>query len=207
MKIINTRAALLGLALLGATTLVGTGSPASAAPRRDVKQARKDVKEAKREVREERKDLRQADTPRERNEARRELGNAKGDLQREKRDLRNERQDNRRPGYQTPNRPGYQTPNRPGYQTPNRPGYQSPNRPGYQTPNRPGYQGRSYTGTVTNVRSNQSFDVNVGGKTFNIYTTSRLPRGLTRGDLVQVRGTQQFNNDIRNASVSIVRNR
>lgn len=206
MKNINTRGILLGAALLGTGTVFTFGSPASAAPRdnRDVKEARKDVRDAKKEVREERKDLRQADSPRERNEARQELRDAQRDLQREKRDLRNERQDNRRPGYGQPNRPGY---NRPGY---NRPPFQGGPNQGRPAPGRPGNNwngGRRYTGTVTNVRSNQSFDISVGGKTYNVYTNSRTPRGLSRGDQVQVTGVQQYNNDIRNASVSILRNR
>jgi Sec-independent protein translocase protein TatA len=205
MKTFNTRGILLGVALFGAGTVSGFGSSASAAPRdRDVREARKDVKEAKKEVREERKDLRQADSPREREEARRELRNAQGDLQREKRDLRNERQDNRKPVYGQPGRPNS---NRPGY---NRPPFQGGPNQGRPAPGRPGNNwnsGRRYTGTVTNVRSNQSFDIKVGNTTYNVYTTSRTPRGLTRGDQVQVTGVQQYSNDIRNASVSILRNR
>ena len=73
-----------------------------------------------------------------------------------------------------------------------------------------GYQtngGHTYTGTVTRVRSNTSFDVNINGNTFNVYLDAPAPRGLSKGDSVQVRGVQQDKNDIRNASVSLLRNR
>ena len=64
----------------------------------------------------------------------------------------------------------------------------------------------SYTGTVTNVRSGNSFDLNVGGRTYNVYTNSSLPRGLSRGDRVSVSGRSFGDNDVRGASVSILDN-
>ena len=113
--------------------------------------------------------------------ARKDVKEARKDLKREKRDLRQERQENRRPGYQGQNRP--------------------PSAGGNRN------VGRAYTGTVTRVRSTQSFDINIGGNIFNVYTVSRTPWGLSTGDTVRVNGVQQYNNDIRNASVSIIRNR
>ena len=72
---------------------------------------------------------------------------------------------------------------------------------GYQT------NGRTYTGTVTRVRSNTSFDVNINGSTFNVYLDTPAPRGLTKGDTVRINGVQQDKNDIRYATVSVLRNR
>ena len=62
----------------------------------------------------------------------------------------------------------------------------------------------SYTGTVTNVRSGNSFDMSVDGRNYNVYTASSLPRDLSRGDRVSVRGNIYGTNDIRGARVSIV---
>jgi hypothetical protein len=60
MKNINYRSIMLGLTLLGTTTLIGFNTPASARPgdKRDVKRAKREVKEAKRELRDERKEAR-----------------------------------------------------------------------------------------------------------------------------------------------------
>lgn len=200
MKIITStnRGLLLGLGLLGASTLAGFATPASAQPRRD-RDNRQDVKQARKEVREARKNVRRAGTPEDRRDARE-------DLRQEREDLREERRENRRPGY---SRPGY------GYGRPSngqyRPGYQGQYRPGYQNGggNYGGYQNGSsnYTGIVTRVTSNQSFDVRIGGNTFNVYTNGRLPQGLSTGDTVQVNGVQEGKNDIRNASVSLISNR
>ncbi len=66
---------------------------------------------------------------------------------------------------------------------------------------------QSFTGRVTRVPSRESFDVRVGGSTYNVYTNSRLPRGLSAGDLVRVEGRREDHNDIRNASVTVLRNR
>ena len=62
----------------------------------------------------------------------------------------------------------------------------------------------SYTGTVTNVRSGNSFDMSVDGRNYNVYTGSSLPRDLSRGDRVSVRGNIYGTNDIRGARVSIL---
>ncbi len=64
----------------------------------------------------------------------------------------------------------------------------------------------SYSGTVTNVRSGNSFDLRANGRTYNVYTSSSLPRGLSRGDEVSVYGRPYGDNDIRNASVRITDN-
>ena len=199
MKTINTtktstnRAILLGVGLLGSSTLIGIATPASAQPRRD-----RDVKEARKDVKMARKDERRADSPEERRDAREDLRQERGDLREERRENRSEN----RPGY------GYGRPSngsfRPGY------GYGRPSngsyRPGFPVG---GYQngGNSYTGTVTRVRSDQSFDVSINGKTFNVYTVSRTPWGLSTGDTVRINGVQKYDNDIRDASVSVIRNR
>ena len=65
----------------------------------------------------------------------------------------------------------------------------------------------TYTGTVTNVRAGNSFDLRANGRTYNVYTPSGVPRGLSRGDEVRVYGRLSGDNDIRNASVSILTNR
>lgn len=67
--------------------------------------------------------------------------------------------------------------------------------------------GRGYTGTVTRVRSATSFDVNINGDTFNVYLDAPAPRALIQSDTVRINGVQQDKNDIRNASVSLLRNR
>jgi hypothetical protein len=64
---------------------------------------------------------------------------------------------------------------------------------------------RTFTGTVTKVEDDQ-FDIRADGVTYNVSTT-RVPRGLDRGDVVRVYGERFGNNDIRNASVTIVNNR
>ena len=66
----------------------------------------------------------------------------------------------------------------------------------------------NYVGTVTNVRSGNSFDLNANGRTYNVYTAGSLPRGLSRGDRVSVRGNSdgKRGNDIRRADVSILDN-
>ncbi len=78
--------------------------------------------------------------------------------------------------------------------------------------NKPQYGGNNQaksggTGTVVRVRSNQSVDVNIGGKIYNVYATSRLPYGISRGDIVRVAGERYGTNDFRNARVTIIRNR
>ena len=65
----------------------------------------------------------------------------------------------------------------------------------------------TYTGTVTNVRAGNSFDLRANGRTYNVYTPSGVPRGLSEGDTVRVSGRPYGDNDIRNASISILNNR
>ena len=65
----------------------------------------------------------------------------------------------------------------------------------------------TFTGRVTDVHSNQSFDIRADSQTFNVYSNVRLPRRLNKGDRVQVVGDRSGKNDIRNASVTILRNR
>ena len=80
MKNTNTRKILLGLSLLGATTLAGLVTPAQAAPR-DVRAARKDLKEA-------RKDVRRANNGEDRRDARTEVRDAHHNLRKERRENR-----------------------------------------------------------------------------------------------------------------------
>ena len=63
-----------------------------------------------------------------------------------------------------------------------------------------------YSGTVTNVRSGNSFDLRTNGRTYNVYTASGIPRGLSRGDEVNVYGRPYGDNDIRNATVRVTDN-
>ena len=63
-----------------------------------------------------------------------------------------------------------------------------------------------YTGVVTAVRSGNSFDVRVNGKTYNVYTSGNVPRGLSVGDTVRVAGRPYGDNDIRQATVNITNN-
>ena len=64
----------------------------------------------------------------------------------------------------------------------------------------------SYVGTVSNVRSGNSFDLNVNGHIYNVYTATSLPRDLSRGDQVRVDGRPYGDNDIRNATVRVTSN-
>jgi hypothetical protein len=64
----------------------------------------------------------------------------------------------------------------------------------------------SYTGTVTRRRSDFLLNVRVGGSTYNVYSTSRLPRAIDGNDLVRVYGRREGYNNIRNASVTLIRN-
>lgn len=64
----------------------------------------------------------------------------------------------------------------------------------------------NYSGTVTNVRSARSFDLRTNGRTYNVYTSSDLPRGLSQGDEVRVSGRPYGDNDIRNANVRVTDN-
>ena len=62
------------------------------------------------------------------------------------------------------------------------------------------------TGLVSNVKG-QQFDLRAGTTTYNVYASTRLPSGLRQGVTVRVYGERYGNNDIRNATVLIFRNR
>ncbi len=64
----------------------------------------------------------------------------------------------------------------------------------------------SYTGTVTKVHNSRQFDLRANGRTYNVHLNSS-ERRIDRGDIVRVYGERKYNNDIRNASASIIRNR
>lgn len=201
MKTTTRRNIVLSAALLGIGSTLGIANPTLAAPRhrdnrddrRENREERREVKQAHKEVKRERKDVRRADTPAERRDARRDLNDAREDLRGERRESRQNngggRFDNRG---RLDNRPTWN----------NRPNY-APNYGNGRTNN----GGQSWTGTVTRVRSDRSFDFSVGGSTFNVYSNSLLPRGLNQGDVMRVSGVRQDKNDVRNASVRLVNNR
>jgi hypothetical protein len=67
---------------------------------------------------------------------------------------------------------------------------------------------RNFTGVVTRVYYGEDkIDVRIDGRIFNVYLSSRLPYRLNRGDVVRVYGRRYGNNDIRNSSVRVLRNR
>jgi len=66
---------------------------------------------------------------------------------------------------------------------------------------------RSFTGTVERVNSKSKFELRSGGRTYDVYVSGHLPRRLDKHDVVRVYGYRHGNNDIRNADVTIVRNR
>lgn len=65
---------------------------------------------------------------------------------------------------------------------------------------------RTLTGVVVDRKSDQRFNFRSGGRSFSVYSPSRLPGSLNRGDTVRVYGRIDGNN-INNANVSIIRNR
>jgi hypothetical protein len=66
---------------------------------------------------------------------------------------------------------------------------------------------RSYAGVVTKVHSKKKFDIRADGRTYNVTLSNNAPRNLSRNDYVRVYGKRSGNNDIKNASVSILRRR
>jgi hypothetical protein len=67
---------------------------------------------------------------------------------------------------------------------------------------------RNFSGVVTRVYYGENkIDVRINGRIFNVYVSTRLPYRLNRGDLVRVYGRRYGDNDIRNSSVKILRNR
>jgi hypothetical protein len=101
------------------------------------------------------------------------------------------------PAHPPPPHPG------PGHPPPP-PGQRPDHRPGPPPGNsRPGrYQ--TFTGQASNVKDRQ-FDLRVGGSSYDVYASSRLPNGLRSGDTVRVYGQRYGNNDIRNANVTVIR--
>jgi len=66
------------------------------------------------------------------------------------------------------------------------------------------YNGRrTLTGVVTRVRSDQRFTLSALNRTFEVASSSRLPRTFKSGNLVRITGDMRDNN-ITNASVTIV---
>lgn len=65
-----------------------------------------------------------------------------------------------------------------------------------------GYQ--TFTGRVTNIESEQRFDIMVGGTLYNVKPSSPISRRLNRGDMVRVYGLRSGTNDIINANVVIL---
>ena len=63
-----------------------------------------------------------------------------------------------------------------------------------------------FTRRVTDVESDQHFDISVDGKTYNVSAWTRLPRRLEEGDMVRVYDRRTNDNDITNASVTIIDN-
>jgi len=186
----NTRKILLGLSLLGTTTLVGFSAPVFADERRENrreerKEERQELKEDRKNVKEARKKLRDADS-------RDEKRDAREDLREEKRDLRYEKRDNGRPG-----RPNY-----------SRPVYGAPayNRPTYT---RPGYSNafRTLQGVVTNdTRGNDFLLRTSNGQIVRVVAVQGESRRINRGDAVRVSG-RYSGSSFKANSVSIVRNR
>jgi len=66
---------------------------------------------------------------------------------------------------------------------------------------------RTFTGTVEKVVSSSMFRIRSGGRTYDVYVSGRLSRRLDKHDVVRVYGYRYGVNDIRNASVSVIRNR
>lgn len=141
----------------------------------------RDVRQQKREVKEARRDVRRQRRDVQRADSPQERRREQSDVTEARRDLSRERQDLRR----------------------ERRDDQHPrwSRGSSST------SSQGFTGTVTRLRSGQSFDVRIGGSTFNVITSSRLPRGLNVGDIVRVHGVRAGSNDIRHAAVSIVSSR
>ncbi len=84
-------------------------------------------------------------------------------------------------------------------------------RPGDYLPdfNRPNNNRRdfnTYVGEVTNIKNSREFDARVNGRTYNVISDNTL-RDLRRGDRVSVYGTRSGDNDIRDARVTVTRDR
>ncbi len=183
---INTRKILLGLSLLGATTLAGFSTPASAKPNKDVKAARKEVKAA-------RKDVRKADS-------REDKRDAREDLRQEQRDLREEKREHhsnhgRRPYGRPTTGPGS-----PNYNWPTH------NRPRYDRPNDSNTT-RTLTGVVIDDTRGNDFVIRTsGGRIVRVVAVNGESGRISRGDSVRVSG-RYSGPSFEATSVSILRDR
>lgn len=64
---------------------------------------------------------------------------------------------------------------------------------------------RLFEGEVTEITSDERFDLRVDGKTYNVFPINGVPRALRTRQIVQVRGWRYGNNDIRDAYITILR--
>ena len=182
----NTHKILLGLSMLGATTLIGFSTPASAKPNKDVKEARKELKQARKEVR-------RADTPEERRDARE-------DLREERRDYREEVRENRNNNGRRPYGRPSTGPGSFGY----RPG-SNYNRPTYNRPNT--NNNRTLEGVVTRDLSGNDFLLRLyNGQTVRVYAVNGESGSISGGDTVRVTGTYS-GSGFRANRISILNNR
>jgi len=144
---------------------------------------RNDVKAAKKEVKQEKKDVKKAQKQVRKADSPQERREARQDVREERRDVKDARQDVREEKRDVHNN----------------------NNNGNWNNNNSNK--RTFTGTVIGVSSNRRFQLRVGNQTFDVSSSSQLPRGFDRNDIVRVYGTRSGNNDIVNSSVSIINNR
>lgn len=184
---VNTRKILLGLSLLGATTLSGFSAPAFAKPSKDVKEARKDVKKAH-------KEFHKADSREERRDARE-------DLREERRDLREEKREHHsNNGRRSHGRPT-QGPGSPNYNRRDRDRDRDRDRPDYSNST------RTLQGVVINDTRGNDFVIRTNsGRIVRVVAVNGESGRISRGDTVSVMG--RYSGSSFNAtSVSILRDR
>lgn len=173
--------------LFAATVLSATLSlgfqDANAAPRNDVKAAKKEVKQERKDVKQARKDVRKADTVQERREAKQDVREERHDVKDARKDVKQEKREERRDDNRWNN-----------------------NRGTYNNGNSNSNY-RTFTGTVSDVDSNGKFGLRVGNQSYDVFINRQLPRNLDRGDTVRVYGVRSGENNIQNATVSIINNR
>jgi len=68
-------------------------------------------------------------------------------------------------------------------------------------------QYQTFTGKVSKVNSRSQFNLRVGNTTYDVYLSGNASRKLDKNDVVRVYGYRYGVNDIRNANVTLVRNR
>ena len=204
-KIASTRQRLtnlLAVVAVGAGITMGFSATADAAPRdRDVREARKEVQDERKDLKKARKEVRKADTKEERREARQNVREERKDVKKAKKDVQQKRRENRRDGNWNNNN-NYNYNNRGTY---NRGTYNNRNTNNGRYNSNSDY--RSFTGTVTDVNSHRGFKLRVGNQSFDVLVNNQFPRGFDEGDVVRVYGLRNGDNNISNASVSIVNNR